>query len=118
MKGTARTYGFSEAWLRCPKGEAVALSDHDNLQIGLLLVENGEVRGRKHLPAVDVPAFLAKLARFTRRNLFLSTPDRSRSSHGTRTTAEWRTALADAGLRSVAVNSQWTTLFVCEPPGD
>jgi 2-polyprenyl-3-methyl-5-hydroxy-6-metoxy-1,4-benzoquinol methylase len=72
----------------------------------------------EHLPDDMVLPFLAKLARFTKRNLFLSTPDRERSAHGTRTTAEWRAALTEAGFTAVDVGEQWTTLFVCRPRDD
>ena len=53
----------------------------------------------EHLPEQVVGPFLRKLARFTKRALFLSTPDCERSSHGTRTERQWIGALSAAGLK-------------------
>lgn len=68
----------------------------------------------EHLAPQMVLPFLKRLALFTKKNLFLSTPDRTFSKHGTRSTEEWQASLAQVGLNSVAVGSQWTTLFICE----
>lgn len=73
----------------------------------------------EHLATSDVHPFLSKLRRFTLQNLFLSTPDRHRSRHGTRSTDEWISALTLAGFRAAAISTQWTTFFLCEPsPAD
>jgi SAM-dependent methyltransferase len=69
----------------------------------------------EHIPAADVPEFLAALRAHTRRGLFLSTPDAKTSKHGVATREEWARVLRLAGFQVASINRQWTTLFVCEP---
>ena len=69
----------------------------------------------EHLAPQSVLPFLKRLSLLTKKNLFLSTPSRLTSKHGTRSTKEWRKALAQVGFNSVPVEGQWTTLFICEP---
>jgi 2-polyprenyl-3-methyl-5-hydroxy-6-metoxy-1,4-benzoquinol methylase len=68
----------------------------------------------EHVAAEQVMPFLMKLRRHTKRNLFLSTPDSDRSSHGVTTAAIWKARLREAGFEVVAFDRQWTTLFICE----
>lgn len=67
----------------------------------------------EHVPEAALPLFLWKLRQKTLKNLFLSTPDSTRSKHGVKTQAEWIEMLRRHGFNAVAVSHQWTTLFVC-----
>ncbi len=69
----------------------------------------------EHVPMDEQTAFLASIVPHVGRNLFLSTPCQSKSKHGVRTSAEWLAVLALAGWQAVAVDSQWTTLYICSP---
>lgn len=68
----------------------------------------------EHVPDDDVNYFLRKLRLLTDKNLFFSTPDSSRSSHGKYTTATWVSLLRDAGFDVAACNRQWTTFYLCQ----
>lgn len=68
----------------------------------------------EHLDDAQVQPFLAKLRDKTLKNLFFSTPDSSRSSHGKYTTATWVSLLRDAGFDVAACNRQWTTFYLCQ----
>jgi 2-polyprenyl-3-methyl-5-hydroxy-6-metoxy-1,4-benzoquinol methylase len=70
----------------------------------------------EHVPAENRKAFIEKLARFTKKNLFLSTPPADRSKHGEMTVPECLALLKSAGLDAVAVDVQWTTLYICSKP--
>jgi len=67
----------------------------------------------EHIKHSDVGKFLKKLRKLTIKNLFFSTPDSSKSSHGVATDAEWEAALREVGFNVVSISQQWTTLFVC-----
>lgn len=59
--------------------------------------------------------FLKSIRPFVRKNLFMSTPDLSKNKHGVRTEKEWLSALKEAGWNAIAISSQWTTLYICQP---
>jgi hypothetical protein len=65
----------------------------------------------EHLPAVEVHAFLCALRQKAPR-LFLSTPDRRKSSHGRRTKLEWCNALRLAGWRVVHASLRDWSLYI------
>jgi len=67
----------------------------------------------EHIPEAALSDFLWKLRRNTTKNLFLSTPDSTKSAHGVKSQAEWTEVLRRHGFSAVAVAHQWTTLFVC-----
>lgn len=69
----------------------------------------------EHVPEEALPGFLQELRRLTLSNLFLSTPDGSRYEHGVATAGEWKKSLRSAGFNVVALERQWTTLYLCEP---
>lgn len=69
----------------------------------------------EHVPAELRKSFVEKCARFTKRNLFISTPPADRNAHGRLTIPECRALLQSAGLDVVVVDAQWTTLYVCSP---
>lgn len=69
----------------------------------------------EHVPEPQVAEFLARMRTHVRRNLFLSTPDITKTAHGTATVEQWRARLKAASFTEVAVvDSQWTVLYVCE----
>lgn len=69
----------------------------------------------EHLNPSEIESFFAKLRKRTRKNLFLSTPDSRRYGHGALPAHEWERILSDSGFKTVKIEQQWTTLFVCEP---
>lgn len=58
--------------------------------------------------------FLEKIRRFTKRNLFISTPDSDISRHGVLNKEQMVGMLASAGFKSIPIGRRWTTLYVCE----
>jgi hypothetical protein len=69
----------------------------------------------EHVRPDLVPAFLAELHQVTQRALFLSTPNALTSPHGVATVDEWRRVIDLAGFDVVAIERQWTTLYICQP---
>lgn len=69
----------------------------------------------EHLNPSEVSAFFTKLRKHTKKNLFLSTPDSRRYGHGALPAYEWERILSDSGFKTVKIEQQWTTLFICEP---
>ena len=70
----------------------------------------------EHIPAELRKAFVEKCVRFAKRNVFFSTPPADRNDHGRLTIPECRSLLWSAGLDTVVVDVQWTTLYVCSLP--
>lgn len=69
----------------------------------------------EHIPMDEHVSFLSSIVPFVRKNLFLSTPDKSKNSHGVRTEKEWLDVLDQAGWRAVAWATCWTTGYICQP---
>lgn len=68
----------------------------------------------EHVPKEDLSSFLLRLRKFTRRNLFLSTPIKENSDHGLFTKDEWSHHIGRAAFDVAVVDWQWTTFFLCE----
>lgn len=62
----------------------------------------------------DRLSFLRELARRTVRNLFLSTPDNRKSSHGDTSPVELVPLIQKAGFRVAVVSHHWTDFYLCE----
>lgn len=69
----------------------------------------------EHLEPDDRRICVDKCRRFARKNVFISTPPVNRNDHGRMTIPECKELLTSAGLDVVAIDSQWTTLYVCSP---
>lgn len=66
----------------------------------------------EHIPGHEHYAFLKKLAKFTDKALFLSTPNKKTSSHGLVAPDQCADFLKLAGFKSVTwIEWQWTTFF-------
>lgn len=66
----------------------------------------------EHVEKKHVDRFLARIYQSVSNALFLSTPNVTNHSHGTRTPDAWCEALERAGFRVSYVEWQWTTFFM------
>lgn len=63
----------------------------------------------------DPSHFLRELRRLTKKSAIISTPDSSKSDHGTKTSFEWGCLLRDAGFSVTRLEVGASCVFVCEP---
>lgn len=69
----------------------------------------------EHLEEDDRFKCVDKLRRFSRKNVFISTPPADRNDHGRLTIPECTELIKSAGLDVVVMDYQWTALYVCSP---
>lgn len=71
----------------------------------------------EHVPPDDHAGFITGLRKSLKSGgtLWLSTPDKERSTHGVRTASDWRLQIALAGFADITRHDeQWTTLYCCQ----